>query len=56
VFFKGDDWRSTEQGERLEREFAVIGVEVVSFPYTPLTSSTILRQALNNINRSPIKV
>ena len=46
VFFKGDDWRGTEKGLRLEREFAAVGVEVVSFPYTMTTSSTQLRQAL----------
>lgn len=46
VFFKGDDWRGTEKGVRLEREFAAVGVEVVYFPYTMTTSSTQLRQAL----------
>jgi glycerol-3-phosphate cytidylyltransferase len=51
VFFKGDDWRGTEKGERLEREFAAVGVEVVYFPYTRSTSSTALRRALDNINR-----
>jgi glycerol-3-phosphate cytidylyltransferase len=51
VFFKGDDWRGTEKGERLEREFAAVGVEVVYFPYTLSTSSTTLRRALDSINR-----
>jgi len=46
VFFKGDDWRGTEKGMRLEREFAAVGVEVVYFPYTMTTSSTQLRKAL----------
>lgn len=46
VFFKGDDWRGTEKGERLERDMAGIGVEVVYFPYTASTSSTLLRRAL----------
>ena len=46
VFFKGDDWRGTEKGLRLEREFAAVGVEVVYFPYTVTTSSTLLRRAL----------
>ena len=46
VFFKGDDWRGTEKGLRLEREFAEVGVEVVYFPYTMTTSSTQLRKAL----------
>jgi glycerol-3-phosphate cytidylyltransferase len=47
VFFKGDDWRGTEKGIRLEREFAEVGVEVVYFPYTIVTSSTQLRRALD---------
>ena len=47
VFFKGDDWRGTEKGLRLEREFAAVGVEVVYFPYTMTTSSTKLRGALD---------
>jgi glycerol-3-phosphate cytidylyltransferase len=48
-FFKGDDWRGTEKGLRLEREFADVGVEVVYFPYTVHTSSTSLRRALEVI-------
>lgn len=46
-FFKGDDWRGTEKGRRLEREFGAVGVEVVYFPYTMSTSSTALRRALD---------
>jgi glycerol-3-phosphate cytidylyltransferase len=44
-FFKGDDWRGTEKGLRLEREFAAVGVQVVYFPYTAHTSSSQLRRA-----------
>jgi len=46
-FFKGDDWRGTTKGLRLEREFSAVGVEVVYFPYTAHTSSTRLRTALD---------
>jgi glycerol-3-phosphate cytidylyltransferase len=49
IFFKGDDWRGTERGRRLETEFAKVGVEVVYFPYTVHTSSTALRRALENL-------
>ena len=45
--FKGDDWRGTPKGEQLEREFAAVGVEVIYFPYTVHTSSTLLRRALD---------
>lgn len=46
VFFKGDDWRNTPQGDELERRFGSVGVDVVYFPYTTQTSSTLLREAL----------
>ncbi len=44
--FKGDDWRGTPKGNKLESDFADVGVEVVYFPYTVHTSSTHLRAAL----------
>jgi glycerol-3-phosphate cytidylyltransferase len=50
VFFKGDDWRGTQKGLKLEREFAAVGVEVVYFPYTIDTSSTALRHALDALD------
>ncbi|MCC9205415.1 adenylyltransferase/cytidyltransferase family protein [Arthrobacter sp. zg-Y769] len=46
VFFKGDDWKGTAKGRAIERSFAAVGVEVVYFPYTVHTSSTVLRRAL----------
>ncbi len=53
VFFKGDDWRGTPKGVRLEQAFAAVGVEVVYFPYTVHTSSSALRLALETLN-SPL--
>ncbi len=46
IVVKGDDWRGTPKGDKLERDFAGVGVEVCYLPYTVLTSSTILREAL----------
>ena len=46
VLFKGDDWQGTEKGARLEQEMAEVGARVVYLPYTPSTSSTMLRQFL----------
>ncbi len=46
VLFKGDDWRGTPKGDRLERDMAAVGVTVHYFPYTMHTSSTALRRAL----------
>lgn len=52
LFFKGDDWKGTPEGLRLEKAFAEVGVEVVYFPYTVHTSSTALRLALQMIGES----
>lgn len=49
VLFKGDDWRGTAKGAKLERDFATVGVEIVYFPYTVHTSSTMLRRVLSGI-------
>ncbi|MFJ8634565.1 adenylyltransferase/cytidyltransferase family protein [Streptomyces sp. NPDC093568] len=46
VIFKGDDWLGTDVWTTYEAEFARVGVEVVYFPYTVHTSSTLLREAL----------
>ena len=50
ILFKGDDWRGTEKGNKLERDFAAIGVEVAYFPYTQATSSSAVRRTLQNID------
>jgi glycerol-3-phosphate cytidylyltransferase len=50
VLFKGNDWQGTEKGDRLERDFAALGVDVVYFPYTQATSSSALRRTLRNID------
>jgi len=46
VLFKGDDWRGTPKGLKLEADFAAVGVRIQYFPYTVHTSSTQLRRAL----------
>ena len=46
VLFKGTDWKDTEKGRRLEAEMAEVGASVVYLPYTPTTSSTMLRRTL----------
>ncbi len=44
VIFKGDDWRGTPKGDRMELAFGQVGVRVSYFPYTGHTSSTLLRR------------
>ena len=45
--FVGDDWKGTEQWNKIENEFSKFGVEIIYFPYTTHTSSTILRKILS---------
>lgn len=44
VIFKGDDWKGTPKGDRLDAAFSAVGVRVIYLPYTTNTSSTILRE------------
>ncbi|MEO5833792.1 MAG: adenylyltransferase/cytidyltransferase family protein [Nakamurella sp.] len=49
IIFKGDDWRGTAKGHKLEADFATVGVEVMYFPYTMHTSSSLLRRFLSGV-------
>jgi glycerol-3-phosphate cytidylyltransferase len=46
VIFKGDDWKGSAKGVRLEQDMKKLGVAVMYFPYTLHTSSTLLRTYL----------
>ena len=46
VIIKGDDWKGTDRGDKLEADFAPLGVTVAYLPYTQQTSSTLLRRVL----------
>ncbi len=48
VLFKGDDWKGTPKGEKLEADLARVGARVHYFPYTRHTSSTLLRAYISN--------
>jgi glycerol-3-phosphate cytidylyltransferase len=52
VLFKGDDWKGTEKGDRLEAALGAVGVRIVYFPYTVHTSSTALRRLITEPGRS----
>ena len=47
--FVGDDWKGTAKWNKIEAEMAEVGVELVYFPYTKGTSSTLINQTLNNL-------
>lgn len=46
--FVGDDWKGTPQWDKLEAQFASVSVEIVYFPYTAHTSSTMIREKLKS--------
>lgn len=49
VMFVGSDWQGTQKWNEFEKMFNEIGVDIVYFPYTQGTSSTILREALHKL-------
>lgn len=49
VVFVGSDWQGTAKWQEYERQFKEVGVDVVYFPYTKHTSSTLLRKVLRKI-------
>lgn len=56
VLFKGDDWRGTPKGDRLEAGMAEVGARVVYFPYTGGISSTDIRSRLADEIRAELRV
>ena len=49
VMFVGDDWKNSPLFNELEEKFADVNVKIEYFPYTTGTSSTILREKLDQI-------
>ncbi|MBQ9530733.1 MAG: adenylyltransferase/cytidyltransferase family protein [Eubacterium sp.] len=45
--FIGDDWKDNERWKKTEVEMKEVGAEVVYLPHTDGTSSTLLREKLN---------
>jgi glycerol-3-phosphate cytidylyltransferase len=44
--FVGDDWYKNEQWNKYEEALNRLGAEVIYFPYTPSTSSSLIRERL----------
>ena len=49
VVFVGDDWKGSDKWNKIEAAFAKYGVDVVYFPYTQNTSSTLLIKVLKKL-------
>lgn len=54
VMFVGDDWKGTEKWNKLEQQFAEVGVKIVYFPYTKTTSSTLITKTLHSLNHADL--
>lgn len=46
AIFHGDDWKGSAMYNEIENKFNEVGVDMVFFPYTKGTSSTILTEVL----------
>lgn len=51
VIFHGDDWKNSDIYNEMEEKLKAVGVEFVYFPYTKKTSSTLITETLNKINK-----
>lgn len=49
VMFVGDDWQKTEKWVDIEKQLNEAGVQLVYFPYTKGTSSTLINQILEQL-------
>ena len=49
VLFVGDDWKGTDFFNDLEDKLRKVSVEVMYFPYTKGTSSTLINEILENL-------
>ena len=47
--FVGDDWFGHSQWDKYESELASLGVDIVYFPYTQSTSSTLINETLSKL-------
>ena len=56
VMFVGDDWYKTEKWESFEKQFDEVGVDIIYFPYTKSTSSTLINETLKNCEKSKPRI
>jgi glycerol-3-phosphate cytidylyltransferase len=54
VMFVGDDWKGTDKWNKIESDLNAVGAEVVYFPYTKGTSSTLINETLTKL-RNEVK-
>ena len=47
--FVGDDWYKSEKWKEFDQQFSDIGVDIMYFPYTKTTSSTLINETLKTL-------
>ena len=47
--FVGDDWFDSEKWKDFDQKFSKIGVDIIYFPYTKTTSSTLINETLKKL-------
>lgn len=52
VMFVGDDWYKTKKWESFEKQFKEVGVDIIYFPYTKSTSSTLINETLKKLRKN----
>lgn len=52
VMFVGDDWKGTDKWNKIEADLKEVGAEVIYFPYTKGTSSTLINETLIRLRES----
>jgi len=49
--FVGDDWKGTPKWDLIEEKLKKYNVELIYFPYTKGTSSTLINETLNSLRK-----
>jgi glycerol-3-phosphate cytidylyltransferase len=50
VLFVGDDWKGNTRWVNYEKQLGLVGVPILYLPYTSVTSSSTLRNALSKLS------
>lgn len=50
--FVGDDWYGTDKWQVFDEQFKAKGVDIMYFPYTKSTSSTLINQTLKSLREN----
>jgi len=49
ILFQGDDWKNSSIYSQTIKKFEEMDIDIICFPYTKETSSTLLTQVLNEL-------